>query len=144
MGRLGHVPQQLMLQVPEIIQQVRTEMSETVSGRVDVLNSSIIVFAKLKPAPARPERIIDLIPRNRGGSNDKGEFRHVMSDLHLWIQAWSNERQTMLVSVERTDKFNNSALSADCSQDQFRTIEASLYLVLHRTIANEPLRTVQQ
>ena len=32
----------------------------------------------------------------------------------------------------------------DCSDEEFRSIESSLYQVLHRTTANEPLRTVQQ
>ena len=47
----------------------------------------------------------------------------------------------MLVSVGCTDKFDRRALPADSSQEKFCTIEASLYQVLHRTTANEPLRT---
>ena len=50
----------------------------------------------------------------------------------------------MLVSVESTDKFDSSAIAFDCSDEEFRSIEASLYQVLHRTTANEPLRIVQQ
>ena len=49
----------------------------------------------------------------------------------------------MLVSVESTDKLDNSTLAVDCSDEEFRSIEASLYQVLHRTTANEPLRKVQ-
>ena len=49
-----------------------------------------------------------------------------MSDLHLSVQEWSHEGETMLVSVGSTDKFDNSTFSVDCSQEQFRTIEASL------------------
>ena len=37
-----------------------------------------------------------------------------MSDLHLWMQAWSDEEETMLVSVESTDKFGDSTLAVDC------------------------------
>ena len=48
-------------------------------------------------------------------------------------------RETMLVSVESTDKFDNSTLSVSSE----RTIEASLYQLLHRTRANEPLRRVR-
>ena len=44
----------------------------------------------------------------------------------------------MLVCVESTDKFDSSTLSVDCAQEQFRTNEASLYHVLHRTTANKP------
>ena len=50
----------------------------------------------------------------------------------------------MLVSVESTDRFDNSTLAVDCSDEEFRTIEASLYQVLHRKTANEPLRIMQQ
>ena len=50
----------------------------------------------------------------------------------------------MLVIVEGTDKLDNNAMAFDCSDDEFRSIEASLYQVLHRTTANEPLRIVQQ
>ena len=50
----------------------------------------------------------------------------------------------MLASVESIDKFDNSAIAFDFSDEEFRSIEASLYQVLHRTTANEPLRIVQQ
>ena len=50
----------------------------------------------------------------------------------------------MLVSVESTDKFDNSALAEDCSVEEFRTSEASLDQVLRRTTANEALRTAQR
>ena len=33
----------------------------------------------------------------------------------------------MLFSVESTDQFDNSTRSVDCTQQQFRTIQASLY-----------------
>ena len=50
----------------------------------------------------------------------------------------------MLVSVESTDKFGSSTIAFDCSDEEFRSIEASLYQVLRRTTANESLRIVQQ
>ena len=50
----------------------------------------------------------------------------------------------MIVSVESTDKFDSSTIAKDCTHEEFRSIEASLYQVLHRTTANEPLRIVQQ
>ena len=67
-----------------------------------------------------------------------------MSDLHFWMPAWSEERETMLVSAERTVVFDNNTLAVDCSDEEFRTIETSLYQVQHRTTGNVPLRTVQQ
>ena len=50
----------------------------------------------------------------------------------------------MLVSVKSTDKFDSSTIAFDCSDEEFRSIEASLYQILRRTTANEPLRIVQQ
>ena len=50
----------------------------------------------------------------------------------------------MLVSVESTDKFGNSTIAFDCSHEELRSIEASLYQILHRTTTNKPLRIVQQ
>ena len=49
------------------------------------------------------------------------------SDLRLWMQAWSDDGETMLVSVESSDKFDTSTLSKDCAGEEFRTIEASLF-----------------
>ena len=50
----------------------------------------------------------------------------------------------MLAIVEGTDKLDNNATAFDCSDDEFRSTEASLFQVIHRTTADEPLRTVQQ
>ena len=50
----------------------------------------------------------------------------------------------MLAIVEGVDKLDHNAIAFDCSDDEFRSNEASLYQVLHRTTSNEPLRIVQQ
>ena len=50
----------------------------------------------------------------------------------------------MLAIVEGVDMSDRSAIAFDCSDDEFRSIEASLYQVLDRTTSNEPLRIVQQ
>ena len=63
--------------------------------------------------------------------------------LHSWMQAWSDQGEKMLAIVEGTDKLDNNAIAFDCSDDEFRSIEASLDQALHRTRANEPLRIVQ-
>ena len=47
-------------------------------------------------------------------------------------------------AFESTDKFDSSTIAFDGSDEEFRSIEASLNQVLHRTTANEPLRIVQQ
>ena len=50
----------------------------------------------------------------------------------------------MFAIVEGSDKLDNNAIAFDCSDDEFKSTEASLYQVLHRTTSNEPLRIVQQ
>ena len=50
----------------------------------------------------------------------------------------------MLVSINSTDKFDNSALAVECSDGKFGSIEASLCQVVRRTRANEPLKIAQQ
>ena len=96
-----------------------------------------------RPAESKPCRISDFIPRNWDGSNEKGEFRSIMSDLHLWMQAWSDQGEKMLARVESIDKVDNNVIAFDCSDQEFRSIEASLYQVLHKTTSSEPLRIVQ-
>ena len=57
-------------------------------------------------------------------------------------QAWSDDGETLLVSVAKTGKFDGGTPAVDCSDEEFRSIEASLYQVLHRTTANAPLRSL--
>ena len=125
-----------------VIQQLRIEVNETVSGRIDMFNSINTALQRVsaKRIGSKPYRISDFTPRNFEGSNDKGEFRNFMSNLHLWMQAWTDEGETMLVSVESTHKVDNCTLAIDCSDEEFGSIETSLYQVLRRTLANEPLR----
>ena len=66
-----------------------------------------------------------------------------MSDLHLWMQAWSDQGEQMLAGDESTGKFDNNVIALDCPDEEFRSSEASLYQVLHGTTSNEPLRIVQ-
>ena len=82
--------QQLRQEMADVIQQVRVEVDETISGRMDMLKSinTALQNVSARPAESKPYRISDLTPRNWEGSNEKGEFRSFMSDLHLWVQAW--------------------------------------------------------
>ena len=89
----------------DVVQQLRVEVSETVNGRMDTLNC---INTALQNVSAR-------------------STASLMSDLHLRIQACSDEVETMLVSVESTDKFDNSTLAVDCSDEDFRPIESSLH-----------------
>ena len=85
--------QQLRQEVADVIQQLRPEVNEAISGRMDMMNSISAALQRImtaKPAESKPYRINDLIPRNWEGCNEKGEFRSFMSDLHLWMQAWSD------------------------------------------------------
>ena len=106
--------------------------------------STALQKVSAKPAESKPYRISDLIPRNWDGSKEEGEFRSFMSDLHLWMQAWSDQGEQMLARVESVDRFDNNVIAFDCSDEEFTSIEASLYQVLHRTTSKEPLRMVQE
>ena len=137
--------QQLRQEVADVIQQLRAEVNEAVRSRLDMLNNNNTALQNVsaRPPEFKPYRISDLIPRNWEGSTAKGEFRSFMSDLHLWMQAWSDQGEQILARVESIDKFDNNVIAFDCPDEEFRSIEASLYQVLHRTIFNEPQRTVQ-
>ena len=130
----------------DVIQQLRMEMNETVNGRMDMLNSisTAMQNVSMKTNDSKPYRISDLIPKNWEGNNEKGEFRSFMSDLHLWMQAWSDQGERILTRVESVEEIDRATLAVDCTQEEFRTFETALYQVLHRTTANEPLKMVQQ
>ena len=99
------------------------------------------------PVPCRgsqqvlPNRISDFIPKSWDGSHDKGQFGNFMAELHLWMQAWSDQRERILVRVESVDKVERPTLAVDCTEADFRTFETALYQILHRTTTNEPERT---
>ena len=94
--------QQLRQEVSDVIQQLRAEVNEAISGRIDMMNSISAALQRMtaKPAESKPYRISDFIPRNWEGGNEKGEFRSSMSDLHLRMQAWSDQGEQMLAMVE--------------------------------------------
>ena len=46
-----------------------------------------------------------------------------MSDLHLWMQAWSDQGEQVLARVESIDKFDNNVIALDCRAEEFRSIE---------------------
>ena len=65
--------QQLRQEVEDVIQQLRTEMNETINGRMDMLNSinTALQNVSTKTNDSKPCRISDLIPRNWEGNNEK-------------------------------------------------------------------------
>ena len=74
----------------------------------------------------------------------KGQFRNLMAELHLWMQARSNPCERILVRVESVEKVARSTLAVDCPEADFRTLDTALYPILHRTTTNEKLKMVQQ
>ena len=84
------------------------EMNEKINSRMDMLNSisTAIQNVSMKTNDSKPYRISDLIPRNWEGNNEKGEFRSFMSDLHLWMQAWSDQGERFLTRVESVEKID--------------------------------------
>ena len=88
-------------------------MNEANSGRMDMMNSISTALQKVsaKPGESKPYRVSDLIPRNWD--------RSFMSDLHLWMQAWSEQGEKMLATVESVDRFDNNMMAFDCSDEEF-------------------------
>ena len=90
-------------------------MNDAISGRMDMLNSinTALKNVSARPAENKPYRISDIIPRNWEGNIEKVELGSFMSDLHLWMQAWSNLGEKMLAIVEGVDKLGHNATAFD-------------------------------
>ena len=73
--------QQLRQKMTDVMQQLRQEMNETVSGRIDMLSSINTALQKVsaKPIVSKPYRINDLIPGNWG----RQQRRRIISTLHV-------------------------------------------------------------
>ena len=113
--------QQLRQEVADVIQQLRAEVNEAISGRMDMLNSinTALQNVSARPAESKPYRISDLIPRNWEGSNGPHTSDTFLSDLHLWMQAWSDQGEQMLARVESIDTWLHSIVQPK-SSDQLR------------------------
>ena len=138
--------QQLRQEVADVMQQLTAELNEAISDRVDLMNSisTALQTVSAKPAESKPYRISDLIPRHWEGSNEKGEVQKLMSDLHLWMQAWLDQGEQMLARVGSIDKFDNNVIAFRLPTKNSDQLRQSLYQVLRRKTSNEPLRIVQQ
>ena len=68
-------------------------MHEAINGRLDAISiSSTMQRISAGPAEAaKPYRIRDWIPKSMDDSHEKGQFRNFMAELHLWMQAWSDQ-----------------------------------------------------
>ena len=119
----------------------------TINGRQGAISSISSAMQRLSAGPAetaKPHRMSDLIPKSWDGSHDKCQFRNFKAELRLWMQAWSDQSERILVRVESVDKVDRSTLAVDRAEAGFRTFDIALYQILHRTTTNEPLRMVQQ
>ena len=111
--------QQIRLEIADSLQRVREEMHAAINGRLDAISSISSAMERLPAGPAetaKQYRISDLIPKSWGGSHDTGQFRNFMAELHLWMQAWSDQGERILVRVEGVDKFELSTVAVDCTE----------------------------
>ena len=122
--------QQFRQEMAELIQQVRTELNE-LNGIATALQQSHIGSETSSQETG-----------NAATTRDNSDISRRTCTCGC-KHGLTKERQCSS-SVGCTAKFDCRALSEDCSQEKFGTIEASLYQVLQGTTANEPLRTVQQ
>ena len=123
------------------------QIHTAINGRLDAISSISSAVQRFSACPAetaKPYRISDLTPKRWDGSHDKAQFRNFMAELHLWMQAWSEQGERILARVESVDKVVRATLAVDCTEADFRTFETALYQVLRSTTTNEPLRMVQQ
>ena len=84
------------------LQRVREEMHTAINGRLDAISSISSARQRISAGPAeaaKPYRISDLIPKSWDGSHDKGQFRNSMAELHLWMQAWTDQGERVLVGL---------------------------------------------
>ena len=113
---------------------------------MDMLNSinTALQNVSARPAETKPYRISDIIPTKLGRQQRKWTVQELHVRPALVDAGVVRSRGEDACRRRSTDKFDNNAIAYDCSDEEFRSIEASLYQVLHRTTANEPLRIVQQ
>ena len=128
-----------------MIQQLRIELNETVSGRFDMLNSinTALLKASAKPIVSKPYRISDFIPGTWEGSNDR-----ITPKLHVGLALVDasvvKTKEKCLSALTVPTGSTAARLHLTVQTKKLRSIESSLYQVLHRTTANEPSRRVQQ
>ena len=107
--------QQIRQEMADSSQRVREEMHTAINGRLDAISSISSAMQRLSAGlaeTAEPCRISDLIPKSWDGSHDKGQFPNFMAELHLWMQAWSDQGVRILVRVE--GRRQGETLNAGC------------------------------
>ena len=77
-------------------------MHMAINGRLGAISSISSAMLRLSAGPtetAKPYRTSDLIPKSWDGSHDEGQYRNFMAVLRLWMQAWSDQGERILVRV---------------------------------------------
>ena len=140
--------QQIRQEMADSFQRLREEMHTAINGRLDAISSISTAMQRLSSGPAetaKPYRISDLIPKSWDGSRERGQFRNFVAELHLCMQAWSDQGERILVRVESVDNVDRSTRAAWTAREaDFRTFKTALYKILRRTTTNKPLRMVGQ
>ena len=117
--------QQIRQEMADSLHRVHEEMRTATNGRLDAISSISRAMQRISAGPAeaaKPNRISDLIPKGWDGSHDKGQFRNFMAELPLWMQAWSDQGERILVRVEGVDKVERSTLAVDCTEADFHNV----------------------
>ena len=120
--------QQIRPEIADSLQRVREEIHTAINGRLNAINSVPIAMQRFSEGlseTAKSYRMWDLIPKSWDGSHDKGQFRNFMAELHLWMQAWSDQGVRILVRAECVDM--RSTLAVDCTDAGSRTFETALH-----------------
>ena len=116
--------QQVRHEIAASLQRVREEMHTAIDGKLGC-NQQQLQCYRLSAGPAevaKPYRISDLIPKSWDVSHDKGQFGNFMTELHLSMQAWSDQGARILVRVETVDKVDRSTLAVDLHGSRFQNI----------------------
>ena len=116
--------QQIRQEIADSLQRARQEMHTAINGRLDTISSISSAMQRLSAGPAETAklyRISDLIPKSWDGSHDEAQLRNFMAELHLWMQAWSDQGERILVRVESVDKVDRSTLAVGCTEADSRT-----------------------
>ena len=137
--------QQLRQEMTDVMQQLRTEMNETVNGRMDMLNSinTALQNVSTKTTDFKPYRISDLI-QEIGKAATKKENSEVSCQTCTYGCKHGQTRVSESWRELRALTRLIAQLAVDCTKADFRTFVTALYQVLRRTTANEPLRMIQQ
>ena len=122
------------------------EMNETGSGIIDMLNSINTALQKVsaKPVIPKPHQSATSFQELGGQQRQRITSKLQVGPAFADASFFQTKEKRCLSAFGKTDAFDSITLAVDCPDKEFRSIEASLYQVLHRTTSNEPWRIVPQ